>query len=772
MSLKRPIVLLTAMLLWGLPLLRGQQAVGKWSDYLSYNNLRQVIAAGDRIYAVGAGGLFYYDLDDLTLNRLNKNTLLNDVGISTVAYDPQTHWLAVAYNNSNLDLMKEERVTNLSDIKRATIGGSKRINHITFNDRCAYLACGFGITVVDLARQEIKETYYLGDDGGYLNINDIAFTKDYIVAATDQGLCYAPKGSNLLHVASTWQRDNNSLLAGQHITQLTVAPDGNLLALCTDGDTIIYRESGSMSFAPWLNGSIRSIHQAEGRLLVCYENHVDIYDSDYQQRYSIGDVSWMTMSPNDATMTADGRLWVASTWAGLAMITPGNNEKLTTLCPPGPAGDNCFRVVTYNRDLLVCPGGYNTTFAKAYIPASIYTRKDYDWSQPSDPDGLLNGLSDIVDVAVNPRNAKQRMATAWGQGVVEISDGKVTHFYNESNSDGALTPYTQGNSSTLLVGSVAFDLQGNAWFTNGWSPYGLAVRRSNGSWQSFNTQSMIGGNMVNHILYDSIQDLKLMWGVSNKIYVHDGKEQMAYIDPNNGAQLETTIIGSVVQDRDGNLWIGTNKGIKVVYNLNNVFGNGGNGEKAPVSCINILFNENGISEYLMAYESITCIAVDGANRKWVGTSTGGLYLLSANGQQQLEHFTTANSPLFNDKILSIGIMPWSGEVLVATADGLQGYRSTATYADDEPQETLYVFPNPVRPDYDGLIAIKGFTRNALVHITDAAGHTVYSTRANGGEAIWDGRTLSGEPVASGVYYVFGSAADGNHRSATKILIIR
>ena len=174
----------------------------------------------------------------------------------------------------------------------------------------------------------------------------------------------------------------------------------------------------------------------------------------------------------------------------------------------------------------------------------------------------------------------------------------------------------------------------------------------------------------------------------------------------------------------------------------------------------------------MAYESITCIAVDGANRKWVGTSTGGLYLLSANGQQQLEHFTTANSPLFNDKILSIGIMPWSGEVLVATADGLQGYRSTATYADDEPQETLYVFPNPVRPDYDGLIAIKGFTRNALVHITDAAGHTVYSTRANGGEAIWDGRTLSGEPVASGVYYVFGSAADGNHRSATKILIIR
>ena len=191
-----------------------------------------------------------------------------------------------------------------------------------------------------------------------------------------------------------------------------------------------------------------------------------------------------------------------------------------------------------------------------------------------------------------------------------------------------------------------------------------------------------------------------------------------------------------------------------------------------MTCNNILYNENGISEYLMAYESVTTIVVDGANRKWVGTSTGGLYLLSANGLEQIEHFTAANSPLFSDKIVSLAIMPWSGQLFITTDKGLETYRSTATYAFSEPMDDIHAFPNPVRPDYDGPIAIKGFTRNGIVHITDAAGNTVFSTRANGGQAIWNGCTNSGERVASGIYYVFASAEDGSMRSATKIMVIR
>ena len=283
---------------------------------------------------------------------------------------------------------------------------------------------------------------------------------------------------------------------------------------------------------------------------------------------------------------------------------------------------------------------------------------------------------------------------------------------------------------------------------------------------------MVGASDIDHIIWDSINGLKLFWGRANKIFVHDGKDKMAYIDPNNGSKLETSNVNCVAQDHEGHLWIGTNKGIKVVYDLSRVFQNGGEGERSPVTCSNILYNENGIGEYLMAYENITCIIVDGANRKWVGTATGGLYLLSANGLEQKEHFTASNSALFSDKIVSLAVMPWSGEVFVGTDKGLQSYRSTATVGYTEPLADIHAFPNPVRPGYDGPIAVKGFTRDALVHITDARGHVVFSTTAHGGQAVWNGRTNNGDRVSSGTYYVFASDASGNMRSVAKILVIR
>ena len=236
-------IVLLFMLLVTTPLLRAQLAVGHWRDHLSYTTLYKVCAAGDRIYASAAGGLFYYDLDDMTLNRLNKTTSLNDVGISTFAYDPQTRCLVIAYNNANIDIVKDDKVTNLSDIKRSNISGSKSINNIRFHNNCAYLACGFGIVVVDLRRNEIKETYYIGDDGTYININDIAFTDSLIVAATDNGIMSADIDNPLLNIVNNWSHDTTSLLAGERITSLAVA-GGKLIALADgSGGTTLYNET-------------------------------------------------------------------------------------------------------------------------------------------------------------------------------------------------------------------------------------------------------------------------------------------------------------------------------------------------------------------------------------------------------------------------------------------------------------------------------------------------------------------------------------------------
>ena len=772
MKTKR-IVTILLTLFCSLPM-QAQLGVGKWRDCFSYYELHKVLQAGNRIYASAAGGLFYYDLDDLTVNRMNKTTILNDVGISTFAYDQQTKDLVIAYNNANIDIVRNDKVTNISDIKRNNIGGSKNINSIRFKDRCAYIACGFGIVVVDLTRNEIKETFYLGEDGTYLGINDIAFTDSLIVAATDNGILYADKDNPYLNINTNWTLDESSLLAGLKVKRLETGSNGQLVALAySDGsDTTVYRENGTMTFAPLASGNIRNIKVSQNKLLVCHQDRISIYDGQYTLLQEIGDIDWMKMEANDAELGSDGTLWIAHQWAALASIEMSNNMRLNTFYPQGPSSDNSYRLTAYDNELMVSPGGHTTTYSGVYLPANVFTFDGEEWKALEDPDHLLDGVTDIIEVAVNPRNQKVRLAAAWRSGIVEITDNKVTNLYNETNSDGALQPYVEGSYNALFTGAIAYDNKGNAWITNSLKQNGLAVLYSNGSWQSFNTHSMVNGSDLDHIIWDSIRGLKLFWGRANKIFVHDGESKMAYIDPNNGAKLETSIVNCVVQDHNGNIWIGTNKGIKVVYNLSSIFDNGGEGERSPVTCNNILYNENGISEYLMAYESVTSIVVDGANRKWVGTSTGGLYLLSANGLEQIEHFTAANSPLFSDKIVSLAIMPWSGQLFIITDKGLETYRSTATYAFSEPMDNIHAFPNPVRPDYDGPIAIKGFTRNGIVHITDAAGNTVFSTRANGGQAIWNGCTNSGERVASGIYYVFASAEDGSMRSATKIMVIR
>lgn len=772
MKTKR-IVTILLTLLCSLPM-QAQLGVGKWRDCFSYYELHKVLQAGDRIYASATGGLFYYDLDDLTVNRMNKTTILNDVGISTFAYDQQTKDLVIAYNNANIDIVRNDKVTNISDIKRNNIGGSKNINSIRFKDRCAYIACGFGIVVVDLTRNEIKETFYLGEDGTYLGINDIAFTDSLIIAATDNGILYADKDNPYLNINTNWTLDESSLLAGLKVKRLETGDDGQLVALAySDGsDTTVYRENGTMTFAPLTSGNIRNIKVSQNKLLVCHQDRVSIYDGQYTLLQDVGDIDWMKMDANDAELGSDGTLWIAHQWAALASIEMSNNMRLSTFYPQGPSSDNSYRLTAYDNELMVSPGGHTTTYSGVYLPANVFTFDGKEWKALEDPDHLLDGVTDIIEVAVNPRNQKVRLAAAWRSGIVEITDNKVTNLYNETNSDGALQPYVEGNYNALFTGAIAYDNKGNAWITNSLKQNGLAVLYNNGSWQSFNTYSMVNGSDLDHIIWDSIRGLKLFWGRANKIFVHDGESKMAYIDPNNGAKLETSIVNCVAQDHNGNIWIGTNKGIKVVYNLSSIFDNGGEGERSPVTCNNILYNENGISEYLMAYESVTSIVVDGANRKWVGTSTGGLYLLSANGLEQIEHFTAANSPLFSDKIVSLAIMPWSGQLFITTDKGLETYRSTATYAFSEPMDDIHAFPNPVRPDYDGPIAIKGFTRNGIVHITDAAGNTVFSTRANGGQAIWNGCTNSGERVASGIYYVFASAEDGSMRSATKIMVIR
>lgn len=222
---------------------------------------------------------------------------------------------------------------------------------------------------------------------------------------------------------------------------------------------------------------------------------------------------------------------------------------------------------------------------------------------------------------------------------------------------------------------------------------------------------------------------------------------------------------SMAEDLDGEIWVGTGRGVAVFYAPDAVFSGG------DFDAQQILIEQDGNIQVLLETEAVSTIAVDGANRKWLGTQSSGVFLVSADGTEQVHHFTAANSPLPSNTITNITIDGESGEVFIGTDQGVMSYRSDASEGLLE-ASCAKVFPNPVDRTYDGPITITGMMRDSDVRITDISGNLVYRTTSLGGQAIWPGTDLSGEAVSTGVYLIFATDPTGTSKCNTKVLVVR
>jgi hypothetical protein len=222
----------------------------------------------------------------------------------------------------------------------------------------------------------------------------------------------------------------------------------------------------------------------------------------------------------------------------------------------------------------------------------------------------------------------------------------------------------------------------------------------------------------------------------------------------NGGDLPTATVEAIAADFDNNIWIGTPEGMRVLYNSGNIF-DASPGEYNFQKLL-IEFGEN--VEIVLGTTQITDIEIDGANRKWIATANSGVFLLEPDGLEVVHNFTEDNSPLLNNSVLDITIDHNNGEVYFLTNKGMISYRSDATQGDNN-YTNVTVFPNPVKPDYFGPVTIQGIAYNSDVKITDIAGNLVYQTISNGGTATWDGKTLQGERVQTGVYLIWTSIDD-------------
>jgi hypothetical protein len=765
-----------------------QVPLGAWRDHLPYLRMIDVVEAGNTVYATTATGVFSYNMITGEVDRINKTNLLSDVDIRGLAWNEPLKTLVVHYGNGNIDLVQDGRGFNLGDIKRSAILGNKAVNRVHFEGTTAYLACGFGIVVVDLQRREVKETWFIGPNGSQVQVNGLAFTADSIYAATATGLFTASRTEPNLSAFTNWRKrtDMGEALA-----------DGPFhLAKAFEGRPIIaYRgPSNAKDTLILLNAS-----NAWGRLPELYgqrfndlststNGQILVVAMEYDCRaYGVGmqfasqyyNYSGRPMEPSRAVYAEGGFLWIADRQLGLGKAIGGDEGSL--ISPNGPLSSGVYRIDAKGGSVFAAStapsGNWGNNFSKEGV--HHYANGEWRTDNPFNNTLLAGGnnfggaVNDIVAVAVDPRDPTRAYAGSWDDGLIEYRDRQPIMIHNETNSSLGLV--TNDGSGKVNVGGLCYDENGNLWITNAWAAKPVSVRTRAGQWHSFTPGSLLNGNLLIADIVAARNGLKwivrprgnalLLFNDNGTIAdVSDDQWKLISNTPGGGGLPAPDVYG-VAEDNDGQIWVGTSRGVAVFYNPSDLFTDN------PTDAQQILIEQDGNVQILLETEFVSCIVVDGANRKWIGTQTGGVFLVSADGRRQIHHFTENNSPLPSNTINGIAIDGITGEVFFGTDRGIVSYRSDAI--DPSAEATCAkVFPNPVRENYSGPVAIDGLAANSEVKITDVSGNLVYRTTSLGGQAIWNAADMSGNRVATGVYLIFASDREGIYKCNTKVLVVR
>lgn len=736
--------------------------IGQWQEYLNYSNGISVEMMNDKVYTTSTSAIFVLDPENNNVQRLSKINALNDIDIVSSEKHPEENIIVVAYANSNIDLLGLENTYNISDLVRANIIGSKKINNIQFNNDIAYLNCDFGIVALNIFKKEIANTFYLNKNKN-LPSYDICFKDDSVFAATDSGI-YASSVDLNLSDYNSWNRQSSNQKIDHIITHKNKV-------LYSVGDSIYTLSSEG---APMVVKDIKNMIVRDGRSIIVSRRRIhEIIDSDVFELTT----STLIYEATDVVFEEDV-LWISDEENGLVRAL-GPSKRVTK--PAGPNSNLVYSVHSTKDRLFVSPGGINSTWNNNRTNQGIYWFDYMNWKHI--PYSELNYVKDITSVLENS-NGKLFLST-WNDGIFELDydnseeQYKLTTVYDAYTTNGTITPISNDTNASnygwVRIKNLVLDSQEGLWATNSLSNRPLIYRPNGQDWISFGMSSYNTTN--SHIGDLVIDDYGQKWFFVAKgggliVYNDNGTPQIASDDQDKhlstsigNGNLPSSFVISLAKDRDGEIWVGTDKGVAVFYNPENMFSD--NNFDAQQVLVEV---EDGYVEPILSSENITAIAVDGANRKWFGTQSSGLYLYSDDGSEQIFHFTEDNSPLLSNTITDIEINHNTGEVYVGTNKGLISYRSGAIEGGQQHGNVL-VYPNPVREDYTGLIAIKNVISNAQVKITDINGVLVKDIIALGGQAVWDGKNINGERVSTGVYLVFSTNPLGTETNVAKILVI-
>ncbi|MHA4808026.1 type IX secretion system anionic LPS delivery protein PorZ [Flavitalea flava] len=770
---------------WGSCLAFAQlPAIGNWRDHLPYHQALRVVHLDQKIWCATPYSLFSVDLKDNSLERLSRTNGLSTTGISALEADSQSNKLIIAYTNSTIDILSGKNTFTISDIRQASVTGDKTVNRILAWQNQVFLSTGLGIVVLDEDKYEVKDTYILGNDGDTVAVYALATDGAEFYAATAEGLKQASVNEPDLADFHNW-----SLVSGTN--GLGQGPCGQVVSLLGEvvilrQDSLFMKDSGGQWNFFYADGwQVRDLSVSEGKLIICEQQadsgRVVVVTGTGSGERTLQQ-NGVIQAPRQA-LSYEGNIWVADSVNGLSAwndegperFIPNSPQSLAVggmaVGPGGTAGNADQRAGV----LWAASGGADSNWSPLHNGDGLFRLAGGDWKNynvAAYPP--LRGVFNFITVAIDPKQTTDGAkgnsiwAGSYGQGLLHIAADSSFTVYAANSPLGPV----QGQPSEYRVSGLAFDPDGNLWIANYGAASDLLVKKTDGTWIPVSIPFAHTENAVSQVLAD---DHKQIWVVSpkgNGLFCYNpgasldntSDDQWKFYRAGQGnGNLPDNTVFCLAKDKSGFIWVGTANGIGVVQCTQQIFAAGGCEAVWPI----VKFD--GFAGYLFSGQQVQAIAVDGADRKWIGTRNG-VWLISPDAQKIVYHFTGDNTPLLSNDVKGIEVDPQSGEVFFATAKGICSFRSTATDGGETISNVL-VFPNPVPPDYQGTIAIRGLVDGAIVKITAMDGRLVYQTNALGGQAIWDGRDYKGRKVSTGVYLVLVNDLARQQKMATKIVFI-
>ncbi|MEJ7767851.1 MAG: two-component regulator propeller domain-containing protein [Chitinophagaceae bacterium] len=726
-----------------------------------------LVAATDRIFCATPYSLFSIDPVNNNIDRLSKISGLNEVGVSTIAFNEQSNKLIIAYNNSNIDILYKNEIINIDAIKRKEISGDKSIYRIfCFKDR-AYLSTGIGIIVLDETKYEVKDTYIVGNNGLPVKISGVVTDGSYLYAATEEGLKRAVINDINLADYRNWQLLSGAFGLPAGACQQAVLVQNKVIVQKDDSLFVLNGPVWNLLYtSDWL---ITNTSSSSGKLVCTQRNtrgesRILILNPDGSVNRIIQQPGFI-VSPREA-LWFQNETWIADMSTGLIKHSTTGFQRYQ---PDSPVSISTGELVVQNNSLWVTAGTVTSSWDNTFNRSGFSRFTGNQWINYNSRNlAGVNDLYDLVSIAVDPADHTV-WAGSFGAGLLQFkADNSIRIFKEQSPVQPSLSIPDQ-----YRVGGLALDNDKNLWIANYGAFQGLSVRKSDGTSRSFQLPFSYTDYALSQVVVDSYNQKWIVSPKGNGLFCfnhgssidNSGDDRWKYIRAGKGnGNLPDNNVLSIAKDKNGFIWVGTSKGIAIIQCPQQIFDVQGCEAVLPV------VQQDNFAGYLFSNESVQCIAVDGANRKWIGTKNG-VWLISSNGDKTVYRFKEDNSLLLGDDVKKITVDPSTGEVYFATTRGLCSFRGNATEGTTTNENAL-VFPNPVPPGYNGTIAIRGLANNALFKITELDGRLVYQSRANGGQATWHGRNYKGQQVASGVYLVIVSDDTRREKLVTKIVMVR